>query len=125
MDELASAGIRILGTGSSPRAGGSGANAGGANAGGGLENGSALRRDRQDPLSLLADLEDGSGGEAGKVPFLMVGTKEDAGEGVRREGVTLATKIGMGHVAVVSFLAPDSEEGGSLRSCLSFVKSEP
>lgn len=32
----------------------------------------------------------------------MVGTKEEIGEGVRRDGARLASELGMGHVAVVS-----------------------
>lgn len=36
------------------------------------------------------------------MPFLMVGTKEDIGEGVRRQGARLASELGVEHVAVVS-----------------------
>lgn len=56
-------------------------------------------------MDLLADLEGGSGGGGGgvgAVPFLMVGTKEDIGEGVRRDGARLAAELGVRHVAVVS-----------------------
>lgn len=98
-DELASAGIRILGSDGSV-----GAPAGGANIGGGSEGAAAPhRQDRRDEMGLLADLEGGSGGgAAGAVPFLMVGAKEDIGEGVRRDGARLASELGMGHVVVVS-----------------------
>eukprot|EP00752_Nemacystus_decipiens_P002593 g2426.t1 len=98
-DELASAGVRILGSG-----GNMGARSCGAGTPGASEGGTALRhQDREDGLESLTDLEGGSGGiggAAGAVPFLMVGTKEEMGEGVRRSGARLAAELGMGHVAV-------------------------
>lgn len=98
-DELASTGIRILGNDGSTGSKGDGTNPDGVSGGG-----TALHhRDRQDKPDLLADLEGGSrGGAVGAIPFLMVGTKEDVGEGVRRDGARLASELGMGHVAVVS-----------------------
>ena len=77
-----------------------------ASTGGTSDGNRALRhQDQQDGLELLADLEGGSGGvgrAAGAVPFLMVGTKEETGEGVRRDGAKLAAELGVGHVTVVS-----------------------
>lgn len=60
-----------------------------------------------DDREALADLEGGSSGAAGKaiegrVPLLVVGSKDDVGEGVRRAGAELASELGAGHVTVVS-----------------------
>lgn len=67
----------------------------------------------QDPdndREALADLEGGSAGAAGKavkgrLPLLVVGNKDDLGEGVRREGAGLASELCSGHVTVVSNLS--------------------
>eukprot|EP00903_Cladosiphon_okamuranus_P010627 g10049.t1 len=91
-EELASVGIRILGVGTSANTGA-----------GSKEHGTApCHQGRQDEIGLLADLEGGSrgGAAAGEVPFLMVGTKADIGEGVQRDGARLASELGMRHVAV-------------------------
>lgn len=105
--ELVSAGIQIT-----PDCGSNNMGAGRGGAGVDevlLDGGTTLhRRELHDGLEVLADLEGGSGGAAtatavrGRVPLLVVGTKEDMGEGFRRAGAALASDLGAGHVAVVS-----------------------
>ncbi|CAM9952121.1 unnamed protein product [Scytosiphon promiscuus] len=63
----------------------------------------------------LADLEGGSAGAAGKgargrLPVLVVGSKEELGEGVRRAGAALASELCAGHVTVCGFQPADEEE---------------
>ncbi|CAN0083283.1 unnamed protein product, partial [Hapterophycus canaliculatus] len=64
-------------------------------------------REPDDYQKAHADLEGGSTGAAGRVvegrlPLLVVGSKDDIGEGVRRDGVALASELCVGHVTVVS-----------------------
>lgn len=106
-DELASEGVQILDCGRNNSIGGAGR--GGASAADGvLDVGDTAlrRRERHGGLEWPADVEGGSRGTAtavgGRVPLLVVGTKEDMGEGFRREGAELAADLGAGHIAVVS-----------------------
>lgn len=103
-DELASEGVHILNCSSIGGAGRGSTSA----ADGVLDGGDTAlrRRDRHGGQEGPADLEGGSRGAAaavrGRVPLLVVGTKEDMGEGFRRAGAELAGTLGAGHITVVS-----------------------
>lgn len=103
--ELVSDGVQILDCGNSV-----GARRGGTSVADEVFDGSSAwhHHERHEGLEGLADLEGGSRGAAmataagGRVPLLVVGTKQDIGKGVQRTGAEVASDLGAAHVTVVS-----------------------